>query len=195
MEQQTYEVGGFAFTDEALAGQAKKELEAVKYLQLQTDREKPEMMLAVYHQMIEEDMFKTPVGMCYLKEMQDCLRANPKILNGDISDIPVHKQQKQVLVVKKEAAPKEKKRTEVVRKEKNVNYKSRYRMLLTLSVALTVIVLAMFGITLTSNSPNILNYENKLINKYENWEQRLVEKEKELDAREDALEGNVQDTD
>ena len=68
-------------------------------------------------------------------------------------------------------------------------------MLLTLSVALTVIVLAMFGITLTSNSPNILNYENKLINKYENWEQRLLEKEKELDAREDALEGNVQDTD
>lgn len=194
MEQQTYEVGGFVFTDEALAEQAKKELEAVKYLRLKTDRGKPEMMLAVYHQMIEEKLFQTPVGICYLKEIQEYLRANPKILNGDIRDIPIRKE-KTERAEKAEPVTKQKNKTEIVRKEKNINYKSRYRLLVTISIALVIIVVAMFGITLTGNSPNILNYETKIINKYEGWEQKLLEKEKELNAREDALEEAGQDTD
>ena len=45
----------------------------------------------------------------------------------------------------------------------------------------------MFAITLTSNTPTILNYENKLIDRYEHWEQELNEREQELDEREQKL--------
>lgn len=187
MEQQTYEVGGFSFTDEALAGQAKKELEAVKYLRSKTNRENPEMVLAVYHQMMAEDIFRTPVGICYLKELQEYLRANPRILNSDIREIPIHGRQPVQRSGKEEEKRRVKEKKEVVLRERNVNYKSRYRRLLIACAAMAVMIAAMFAITLTSNSPNILNYENQIINKYEDWEQQLKDKENELKEREKAF--------
>ncbi len=51
-----------------------------------------------------------------------------------------------------------------------------------------MIVAAMFAIEATTNNPNILNYENEIINRYEDWERQLEEKEKELRERERALE-------
>lgn len=60
----------------------------------------------------------------------------------------------------------------------------RCRILLSVNIVLIIIVIAMFAISLTSGSTTILNYETKIINKYEEWEQELDEREAALDALE-----------
>lgn len=187
MAERKYTVEGFSFADEQLAEQAGKELEGIKYIKSRTDMENPELMLEVYRKMLEEDLFETPVGLCFLKEMQESLRTNPRTRGEEIADIPIGRGS----AVQKEKEPEQPKKPRVGEPEKKVkliekhiNYKRRYRLLLSLSIVLLIIVASMFAITLTSNSPNILNYENEIINKYEDWEQQLKEKEEELEKRE-----------
>lgn len=194
MAERNYTAGGFSFTDEKLAEQAKKELEGIKYVKERVDMENPEMTLEIYHRMISENLFETPVGLCFLKELQEALKANPRTRTEVIKDIPIGKS----AVMQAGAEPKrqvEKRETkpekQVIRKEKYINYKRRYRMLMTVSLVLFVIVVSMFAITFTSNSPQILNYENEIINKYEEWEQQLKEREEELNKREKELQQDV----
>lgn len=52
---------------------------------------------------------------------------------------------------------------------------------------LIVIIIAMLFIAMRSDSPNIINYKNKIQNEYADWEQQLREKEKELNDREKSL--------
>ena len=49
-------------------------------------------------------------------------------------------------------------------------YKKRCGILRLLCVMLLMIVVGMFVVATTSNSPNILNYEEKIQNKGKNWE-------------------------
>ena len=53
-----------------------------------------------------------------------------------------------------------------------------------INVMLTAAVIAMFYIAMTSDNPNILNYENNLQNKYAQWEQELTERENVLREKE-----------
>ena len=48
-------------------------------------------------------------------------------------------------------------------------------------------MIGMFAVTATSGNINIVNYENALIEKYENWETQLLEREERLKERENAL--------
>lgn len=50
-------------------------------------------------------------------------------------------------------------------------YKKRCGILRLLCVMLLMIVVGMFVVAITSNSPNILNYEEKIQNKGKNWEE------------------------
>jgi hypothetical protein len=55
------------------------------------------------------------------------------------------------------------------------------------SVAMLIIIICMFVINGTSDSPTILNYEQTLLNKYAGWETELDEREQALAEREQAL--------
>lgn len=55
------------------------------------------------------------------------------------------------------------------------------KILLILCIVLGLIIIGMFAINTTINSPNILNYENRVIDKYSSWEQELNAKEQVLD--------------
>ena len=52
---------------------------------------------------------------------------------------------------------------------------------------MVIVVIALFIITSTSDNPNIINYENALIDKYSSWESELNEKDKTLRAKEREL--------
>lgn len=68
--------------------------------------------------------------------------------------------------------------------QQETKLQKRCRILLSVNIVLIIIVIAMFAISLTSGSTTILNYETKIINKYEEWEQELDEREAALDALE-----------
>lgn len=54
-------------------------------------------------------------------------------------------------------------------------------------VLLVAVIGGMFYILQTSDSPTILNYETKLVNKYATWEEKLDEREAKLKEKENAL--------
>ena len=51
-----------------------------------------------------------------------------------------------------------------------------------------VAVIAMFVVAFTSDNPNVLNYENSILNKYSAWEQELTERENVVREKERTLE-------
>ncbi len=51
-------------------------------------------------------------------------------------------------------------------------------------IAMAVIILAMFVISLTGNNPTIVNYRSKILNQYSEWEQELREREAAVSIKE-----------
>lgn len=168
VKEQIYQIDGFIFYGKKEADQAKKEAAGVEYLKTKIDMKQPEAVLSVYNKTVEENLFETPVGLSYMRELQQYLRKIPYIAEKDILPIPVNGGNAGI-------KPEE-------QKEKT-DYKKRYQTLLGICVLLVIMVVSMFAITLTSDSPTILDYEKKIVNRYEAWEQELDAREQELDAK------------
>lgn len=182
-----YTVDGFAFADEKAAEQARKEMEGIKYIRSKLDTENPEQVLEIYRRIVSQNLFETPVGICFLRELQETLRLIPRTRGEEIEPIPVNAEPTRPVKPEREAGAKRESKSHTVVREKHINYKRRYRLLTAVCTVLLLIVISMFAITLTGNSPNILNYENKLINKYEMWEERLKDREERLKLREQQI--------
>lgn len=56
-----------------------------------------------------------------------------------------------------------------------------------LNVLLVVAVIAMFVMTLISDSPNVLNYRTAILNEYSSWQQDLLERERIVREKEREL--------
>lgn len=183
-KEQVYVVDGFAFTSENEAEQAKKEREGIRYIKEKTNMNNPEMVLQIYNKMIREKMFVTSVGYAYLYDLQEYLHTNPQINDEEILPIEVvhpslqeslkeekNKHRTQMQELKKKAAKKLPTDTELLNK---------YKVSLLVNLILAISVVFMFVISATSSHPTILNYEEKLINRYSAWEQELNEREAAL---------------
>ena len=184
MDDKYYEVAGFSFTEEKMAKRAKKEADGVSFIKAKIDMEQPEKVLQIYNRTIEEKVFKTPVGISYLYELQQYLKEIPYIEASMILPIPA---ESLCMGENKTKEKNEKPQKDMGIKQTNIDFKKRYRTTFSVAIVLLVMVIAMFAITLTSNTPTILNYENKLIDRYEHWEQKLNEREQELNERERKL--------
>lgn len=189
--QENYEVGGFLFRTKEEAEVAKREVEGVRYIRQKTDLENPETVYQVYQNLVRQDLFETPIGYCFLKELRDYLVMIPAIRNEDIYQIPIRypKTEENRKHQRREREAKEKEETRE-KKEKNINYKPRCHFFMVTTLILAVSVITMMFLAGTSDNINILNYENKIIDKYSSWEQDLQEREQMLKEQE-----NQQDQD
>lgn len=184
-EKEKLTVEGYRFTSEQDVRLAEDEVKKAKYFHQRTTGQKPRTILAVYDKILDEKIFKTPVGWEYLKYMQEELY-KLGIPEEEIRPIPMyssfaHREEakSEDTVVKQRIRPSRK-------KEKANIYK--FRVSLLINFLLVILVIAMFTITLKSDNPNILNYKNVIVNQYAAWEQELTEKENELRERERELE-------
>ena len=182
---ETIIVNGFAFSDETEAQQAKKEQEGIAYISGKLDMNHPQMVLEIYNKMVEEALFETIIGEMYLKELRDYLVTIPYLNQEEILPVPViHRQASGEVskpAVRKPAAKKQPKQEP----KQNVHgWEWRAKLMTGISIALAVCVIAMFAIQMSVGSPNILNYENKIIDKYAQWEQQLEEREAAVRERE-----------
>jgi len=182
--EQVYVVEGFAFTSESEAELAKKEREGIRYVKEKMNMGNPELVLKLYNKLVREKTFTTLVGYAYLFDLQEYLRTNPQILDEEILPIEIvhptlqeslkeekQKHQAKLQEVKKKAAKKP---------VSDAALQNRYKLSLLVNLILAISVVAMFIISATSNHPTILDYEEKLINRYSAWEQELTEREAEL---------------
>lgn len=183
-----YQIEGYDFEDKDLAEKAEIEAEGIRYIKEHTKFDDPMHVLKLYRQMINEQMFETPVGITFLKELQVYLLSLPNIDQSMVMDIPVslplHKEQKVKEVEKKEA----RESGETKQSGKELSYKKRYEILRVVALILLLSIIGMFVITaVSSNNVTILNYENALINKYEEWELELQDREAKLNEREASM--------
>ncbi|MDD6038141.1 MAG: hypothetical protein PUD20_05025 [bacterium] len=168
-------VEGFQFDDIDLLHEAKKEAEGVRYVRERMDFDSPEKVLKVYDRMLEQNMFRTPVGQVFLREVQDYLYSMPQVANEQIHPI-------QVKIPEKTAQKDTEKDARL-----DMSTKRKFRTSVIINVVLAAMIVVMFAIALSSSHPTILNYENKLIDRYSEWEHSLEEREQEIRQKEREL--------
>lgn len=174
-------VSGYRFGSLADAKAAAEEIKKAEYFREKIAGRNPRSLLAIYDKMVDEKVFSTPVGFEYLRELQRRLiRAG--IPKEDIRPIPMYATYVRDPEEEKESAF-TRQRIRPSRKPK-VN---RFHISVVINLLLAVLVIAMFVITLKSDNPNILNYENIIVNRYAQWEQELTEREQKLKEREQEL--------
>ena len=179
-------IDGFDFATETEAMAATKELEGIRYIQERLNTNRPEAVLQVYLKLIQDDMFHTPVGLCYLKELQTILLESAFIMQEEVVPISVKQLEQKQQSTENLTQTIEKSSHKQNNEEIKISEKSR-KPLLIMNIFLVITIIAMFALSATSNVPTILNYENKIINKYEQWEKELKQREDTIKQKEEQL--------
>ena len=161
-DKKTVKINGFVFTDEAEAEQAKKEAQGIHYVEERADMHHPETVLEIYTKMAINNADILPIYVTH-PMLEESLKKKLRISAKNQSD-------------------------EKKKQGKADGYRKKYEITLFISVILAISIIGMFIIASTSDSPTILNYENKLIDKYAEWEQELDEREAALNEREQMVE-------
>lgn len=181
---QGVETGGFLFLNGTDASLAEKEQKQILYLEKKLDYQNPEQILAVFQKLIEERTFKTPIGMFYLKKMQDYLMNKVNLDNKSrIPYIPVDMPCERTVPDKR---PELNSIRNANQKRKQVQ-KSNHKISILLNVILVLALIIMFWVTLQSETPNMINYRIAIENKYAAWEQELTERENHVREQEREL--------
>ena len=189
-EQKTcYEVSGYIFYDEETAKKAEKEITAVAYTRDRLDMNNPDAVLLVYNRIVRERMFSTPIGYEYLTELAAYLNEATEIDGSSILPIDFTPEIiREEDLLKNSEADTEEKAPDTEKKNKQKKDKAaggdqieRLRGGLVTSLIVNLILLlaivAMFILVEKSDIPTIINYENKLIDRYEEWQKSLEERE------------------
>lgn len=175
-------VGGYLFYTEKDARLAEAEQKKIEYLEARIDYSRPESILLVYEKSIRERLFRTPLGIDYLKKQRDFLLEQPEIPAEKVPDIELYTTFNGEL---REDGRQVRKRVRTAVEKDGLRYQFRISVILNVLLALTI--LAMLGIALKSDNPNVLNYERAITNKYAAWEQDLTERERAVREKEREL--------
>ena len=179
-------VDGYEFIDRENGSIAQEEINRINYISSRMNDDNPEAVLSVYNKMIESNTFFTPVGLEYLRRLQAYLYKKQEIDDDRIRDIPVLVSY--VDVQNQFNERKNELREERARKRRRVKtFKQEYKTSLMVNLILIIMIIVMFLIILKSDTPNMINYEKAITNRYAEWEQELTERESKVREREDEL--------
>lgn len=177
-KERDFTVAGYTFTTKEAADDARNEMNAIRYVSSKTDRKDPKQIYILYNTMLDKELFKTPVGLDYLKDLQQYLYNNKDIPNDKIRPIPINSELQSMLADKREMT-KTRSRLVGLTKERN-KYKDRFIRMVIINIALVIAIIAMAVIMATSQAPTIINYENKIQDKYAGWEEELQSREAQV---------------
>lgn len=177
-------VDGYFFMTPEDAKKAQSEQKKIRFIEERIHYDRPEEVLEIYNKVIKESMFRTPLGLQYLKELQQFLTNSDKINRSDIYSIPVYP----VSVKDSKEKSAEKKREEK-RKQEREKDKMLFRFSVFLNIAMAIALICMFGIAIASPNANMINFEKAITNQYAQWEQELTEREKAIREKERELSG------
>lgn len=191
-------VEGFRFQTEEAARVASKEAEGIRYIENKLNANHPESVLQVYLKLIQDKVFYTPVGLNYLKDLQNQLRKSPFVMEGEIIPIDISieyfTQNEHKEIVVKDTKPKKIKNQKLKKTKKTQKVtKKRIHSVFIVNIFLVLTVISMFILSMTSSTPTIVNYKNKIINQYEQWEKELSQREKAIKEKENELQLNNED--
>lgn len=175
-------MGGFLFQTEKEAKLAEVERKKIAYLESKVDYSKPEDILYIYDKTIKENVFSTPVGMIYLKQLQEFLLNQDGIDPASVVAIPLNHTYQEY-----QKAQSAKEKIQARHEQEMGAKKSQLAVSVILNILLVIAMIAMFVISLNSDNPNIINYKQAITDQYATWEQELTERERLLREREREL--------
>lgn len=178
--KQNLSVGGYVFYTERDAALAEAELKKIDYVEARVDYNNPESILKIYTKMVDERIFKTPIGLQYLNKIREYLLQSPEIDPEDVTEIRLYTNFGSGVRDKGEQVQNRIKRIEKNRDE----VKDKLTVSIILNVLLVGAIVVMFLITLKSDNPNIINYKKAITNQYASWEQELTEREEAIREKE-----------
>lgn len=181
-DKDNLQVNGYRFGSLKDVEIARAEAEKAKYFKERTKGKNPALLLAFYDKLLDEKVFKTPVGFEYLRDLQRQMK-NAGVPEEKIRPVSVYVnfsyktgEELDNAFVRQRVRP--------AKRKKNGN---GLWISVCINVLLAVLVFAMFAITLKSDNPNILNYKQAILNEYAVWEQELSEREKRIREKEREL--------
>lgn len=157
---------------EGMTKEEKKELEGIQYIQKKNNLRDIKSVLILYNKLMEKELFHTQVGIDFMDTLKQRLIQSEEISNQDIYGY-----------VEPEPKKEENSRQDELLKK----YKYKYYNSLIINIILVAALVIGFLITTNSKNVNILNYENRLLDKYSAWEADLTEREQAVTAREKAM--------
>jgi hypothetical protein len=188
-KEERFELGAFSYADKVMADDAERELKRIQKLEQQIDYSKPKVVHLLYDKMINASSLRTPEGLIYMSEMYGFLREHSTELDHELRGIPVEMfsgitrtreaEGGDDLKLTEENFNKLKRRLKREKQESKSKILSHRIVIAFLAAAIVV----MFLIAFKSDTPNILNYETALQNKYAAWDAELTQREAELRAR------------
>ncbi|MCR5251380.1 MAG: hypothetical protein K6E50_12310 [Lachnospiraceae bacterium] len=177
------EQGFFSYRNVEEAEQAVTEAERISRLEKQLDYNKPTLVMALYRKALEDGVFHTAEGYAYLLSLRQYLEEHKEQLGeAELPGLPVEK-----LLGGAEAEAKRRQLEEMLKnaEQKLRRVKQKLSSLRIVLLFLLAALIAMLVIAGMSDSPNILNYERVLQDRYASWEEEL--KEREEAVREEEL--------
>ena len=175
-----YTVNGFLFGDKADVEIANQELSAIQFIEKKISGQSVETVLAVYQVALEKKMFRTPVGYCYLRDLQK------RMIKGGVDKEripPISLYQVYNDAYKVQERPRR-----ITQTKKEINPDRRLmRNSIWANIIMFFIILALFIITLTGENANVLNYRNVITNEYSTWEEELKSREQAVREKEREL--------
>lgn len=164
-------VGGYRFATIADAETARMEIKKVENLEQRLDYRKPQNVLLVYNRAVENQVFLTPIGLSYLQRMQKEMvkwgvpadKVQPVPLRGTFSNKTANSRSIKMSVA-----------------NRHPEYQGRFVTSVLINVVLVILVAAMMLIAWNSETPNIVNYRQAVVNEYSEWEQELTERERKV---------------
>ena len=175
-----YTVNGFLFGDKADVEIANQELSAIQFIEKKISGQSVETVLAVYQAALEKKMFRTPVGYCYLRDLQK------RMIKGGVDKEripPISLYQVYNDAYKVQERPRR-----ITQTKKEINPDRRLmRNSIWANIIMFFIILVLFIITLTGENANVLNYRNIITNEYSTWEEELKSREQAVREKEREL--------
>ena len=176
------EQGFFSYRSVSEAEAALTEQARIRRLEKQLDLNRPKLVLALYTKAVNENIFTTAEGYAWLLKLRQYLEARKDVLDAEIPGIPAEYRADRDMEKQIESL---KGSMQKIR-EHNLKLKRRMVKQLIVIIMLAIGLIAMLVIAGVSDSPNILNYERTLQDRYAGWETEL--KEREAAIREKELE-------
>ncbi len=174
------EQGFFSYRSVSEAEAALTELARIRRLEKQLDLNRPKLVFALYTKAVNENIFTTPEGYAWLLKIRQYLEARRDALDAEIPGIPAEYRADR----EKEKQIESMRGTLTTVREHNLKLKRRMVKQLIVIVMLAIGLIAMLVIAGVSDSPNILNYERTLQDRYAGWESELKEREAAIRERE-----------
>lgn len=177
-------VNGYRFETQEEYEKALEEKKSIERLMKKVNLNKGELLVALYSGLITQNKLSTVIGLEYLCRLRDLIINKKYAKASDLPPIQTGNFKPERAVGYKLADTKQKLQEE---KQQALKYKEKIRTLFIVNIALVIVIGVMMYIATTSSNVNIINYEQKLVDKYAGWETQLTEREQRVREAEKRL--------